>query len=258
VERIGSNAMKLCFAAAAVTALAFGNSAAGGTVRLHGATTTVDLVISSHRKAVEKKTGLRLEILPNNAGRGLLGLVEGKCDIALTAADLETTKDTAEKSAGPARILDFSNLVFTRLRDDQVVFIVNTSNTVNSLTDAQIKAIYTGRIKNWSEAGGQDIPIVLFSHNTTSATRSIVKAMLFGGDDYSPSTRALIDQRAVVSGVESAAGGFSAISRSYADGKVKILKTSVITRPLGFITRGRPKGDVKKVVDAFVAEMAEK
>ncbi|MDR1832048.1 MAG: hypothetical protein LBQ97_04860 [Fusobacteriaceae bacterium] len=38
------------------------------------------------------------------------------------------------------------------------VFFVNEKNPVDSLTAGQIRDIYGGKIKNWKEVGGPDIP----------------------------------------------------------------------------------------------------
>ena len=39
---------------------------------------------------------------------------------------------------------------------DGIAVIVNDKNPVENLTKDQIKAIYTGRITNWREVGGED------------------------------------------------------------------------------------------------------
>ena len=45
---------------------------------------------------------------------------------------------------------------------DALVFITNVNNPVESLTEEQLRGIFSGRIKNWSEVGGLDQPIVAF------------------------------------------------------------------------------------------------
>jgi phosphate transport system substrate-binding protein len=227
-------------------------------VKMHGATTTIDIVVSPNKDVVEKATGITLEVLPNNAGRGLLGLLEGKCDIAVTAADLKTTIETAKKSVSTPLDVNAGALFFTYLKDDEVIFIVNPENSVDSLTDAQIKDIYTGKIKNWKEVGGADLPVMLFSHNTTSATRAFVKSSLFKNEEYDASTKALVNQSMIGANVSINKGAFSALSSVYVNNKVKVLKTSKLVRPLAFITKGAPQGDIKKVIDAFKAEISKK
>jgi phosphate transport system substrate-binding protein len=53
---------------------------------------------------------------------------------------------------------------------DALAVIVNLENPVNELTIDQLADIYTGRITNWQEVGGNDAPIVLLSRETNSGT----------------------------------------------------------------------------------------
>ena len=53
---------------------------------------------------------------------------------------------------------------------DAIAVIVNPNNPVNQLTLQQISDIYSGNIKNWSEVGGEDRPIVRLSRETNSGT----------------------------------------------------------------------------------------
>ncbi|MCL1830554.1 MAG: substrate-binding domain-containing protein [Oscillospiraceae bacterium] len=46
---------------------------------------------------------------------------------------------------------------------DALVFIVNKNNPINNLTTEQLIGIYTGQIKDWSEVGGDNGPIVAFN-----------------------------------------------------------------------------------------------
>ena len=53
---------------------------------------------------------------------------------------------------------------------DAIAVIVNPENPVSQLTLKQISDIYSGKINNWSEVGGEDRPIVRLSRETNSGT----------------------------------------------------------------------------------------
>ncbi len=53
---------------------------------------------------------------------------------------------------------------------DAIAVIVNPSNPVSQLTMQQISDIYSGKINNWSEVGGEDRPIVRLSREVNSGT----------------------------------------------------------------------------------------
>ena len=48
---------------------------------------------------------------------------------------------------------------------DAVAAYVHGSNPVTSLSKAELKGIYTGRIRSWKEVGGKDAPIVVITQN---------------------------------------------------------------------------------------------
>ena len=53
---------------------------------------------------------------------------------------------------------------------DAIGVIVNPENPVQQLTLQQISDIYSGKITNWKEVGGEDRPIVLLSRESNSGT----------------------------------------------------------------------------------------
>lgn len=61
-----------------------------------------------------------------------------------------------------------------------LVFMVNSSNPIESLTIDQIRGIYTGEITNWSEVGGLDMPIQAFQRNETSGSQVMMRDTVMG------------------------------------------------------------------------------
>jgi len=55
---------------------------------------------------------------------------------------------------------------------DGVAIVVNPANTVNALTQDQIRDIFNGKISNWKDVGGADHPIAVVSREAGSGTRA--------------------------------------------------------------------------------------
>ena len=64
---------------------------------------------------------------------------------------------------------------------DALVFIVNDANPVESLTLAQLREIYAGRVTNWKEVGGADAPIVAFQRGEDSGSQALFEKLLIAG-----------------------------------------------------------------------------
>ena len=90
--------LKPCLFAAAVLVPAFtAGLAYADEVRLHGATTVVDRVINPHKSAVEKSTGHTLAIVGNATGRGLVDLMDGKCDASMVSEPMDIAIQAAKR-----------------------------------------------------------------------------------------------------------------------------------------------------------------
>ncbi|USS84823.1 phosphate ABC transporter substrate-binding protein [Fructilactobacillus myrtifloralis] len=73
-----------------------------------------------------------------------------------------------------------------RLQDHRVAVVgiapvSNEHNGVNNLTQRQLAAIFTGKIKNWKEVGGKDLPIIVINRAQGSGTRKTFEAKVLKG-----------------------------------------------------------------------------
>ncbi|NTW87876.1 MAG: hypothetical protein HGB26_01845 [Desulfobulbaceae bacterium] len=224
-------------------------------VKLSGAASVVSELVAPHQKAVEQTTGIKLIVNKSNAGKGLIDLVDGKCDAAMASASLEATLGAA-KSAG--LIKTAPNLIMHVLAKSEVVFIVHPSNSVKDLSWAQLTDIHTGKITNWKALGGKDMPITVYTDAKASATRGLIKQVVMGNNEYAPSSKAVDFVKDVNNKVAADESGIGGLGLGFVDsGKVSIVKTKKIERPLAFITVGEPSANVRKVMDAFKAESAK-
>ena len=73
--------------------------------------------------------------------------------------------------------IDLAQKAITR---EAFVFLININNPVRSLTVGQIKDIYSGKITNWGEVGGDDAPVSAFQRNPDSGSQ--IRMIKFMGD----------------------------------------------------------------------------
>lgn len=236
--------------ALALVPLAIAAAGAAETVRLSGAASAVDSLIAPNKAAVEKATGLELVVDRNNAGKGLVDLADGKCDAALASAGLETVVGAA-RAAG--REVDIAKLQFAVIKSDQIVFVVNAANPVKSLTHAQIRDIHTGKVANWKEVGGADLPIVVVTDIASSATRGLIKQAVLKGAEYVASAKPVAIEK-VSDEVAAAPGAIGGLGAGFVKAGVAVVQTEKVERPLGLVTMGAPSAKVQRVIDALKAQ----
>jgi phosphate transport system substrate-binding protein len=63
---------------------------------------------------------------------------------------------------------------------DALVFLTNQGNPVNNLTKQQIVDIYTGKIKKWSEVGGDNTDIIAYQRSSESGSQALMQKLAMG------------------------------------------------------------------------------
>ena len=66
---------------------------------------------------------------------------------------------------------------------DALVFLVNEENPVQSLSQQQLRDIYAGKITNWKDVGGADLPIVAFQRREDSGSQTLFQKLLIQGGE---------------------------------------------------------------------------
>ena len=230
-------------------ALGFGATPASADVKVHGATTVTFGLMRPHKEAIEKKAGVGLAILPSSTSRGLTDLAQGRADIAMLAEPLETAAESLNQKQPGAVKAD--ELVGKHVGNAYVEFIVHPSNPVKTLSKGQLADLFGGKIKNWSELGGANQPVLLIGEPTSSPHKMIKDAL---GVAYPAEMRVVqnTNQTAVI--VAQAPGALSYITTAHdlpERSKLQVVDSEVkLPLALYLAFRKDASDQVKKVVDA--------
>jgi phosphate transport system substrate-binding protein len=133
-----------------------GSTGLSGSIKLSGSTSVQPLAEKLAQAFMQSNPGVSITITGGGSGVGIKDAAEGKVNIGNVSRAL--------KDSDPA------GLVATTIARDAVVIVVNPGNPVNSLSEDQVKQIFTGEITNWKEVGGNDAPIILNSRTAPSGT----------------------------------------------------------------------------------------
>ncbi len=103
-----------------------------------------------------------------------MNLIDGNADIILThrtiSPDEKVHADSVEVT-----------LIETPIASDAFVFVVNKNNPVKSLTVNQVQKIYTGEITNWSQVGGNNASIKVFTRPRNSGSEEVLRELVMDG-----------------------------------------------------------------------------
>jgi phosphate transport system substrate-binding protein len=109
-----------------------------------------------------------IEIQSTDSTGGINDAIAGNCDIGMSSREL---KDSEKETLNEITIAI-----------DGIAVIVNNANPISSLTQAQIKNIYTGAVTRWEQlgaaAGGKTGGIAVVSREPGSGTRGAFEEIL--------------------------------------------------------------------------------
>lgn len=97
-------------------------------------------------------------------------LVDGSADLLLV---YEPSQDAWDYAAEEGVELEYQAIGW-----DAPVFLINDGNPVESLTGDEIVGIYSGEITNWSQVGGEDLPIVAYQRVENSGSQVMMRAQV--------------------------------------------------------------------------------
>jgi len=210
--------------------------------------TTVGPIAKAFADYYKEKSGVGATISESGSGNGVKSLINGACDIANMSRFM---KESEFKTCVEKGILPVAHVVAF----DGLAVVVNPANKVSALTDAQIADIYTGKITNWKQLGGDDAEIVVISRDTNSGTyetfnelilrkKAVVKGAEYVGSNGQAKTRVASTKNAIAY----VGLGFvdDTVKTLSVDGILPSAKTIVsgkypIARPLFMFTNGYPK-----------------
>jgi phosphate transport system substrate-binding protein len=209
-----------------------------GRLTLTGSSTIAPLAAEIARRFEGRHPRVRIDVQTGGSSRGIRDAREGTADIGMASRELEGGEQ--------------SDLMAHAIARDEIAVIVHAANPVVSLSDAQIKAIYLGKLSSWREVGGKDAPISVVNKAAGRATLEVFVRHL-GLDEKAIDADVVIGDNEqgvkTVAGNPDAIGYVSVGSARYNAGQgvpVRILERSAagdepvtaIARPLNLVTRG--------------------
>ena len=229
------------------------NAMAAEKLQIDGST-TVGPIGDAFAEAFKDKASITVS--KTGSGDGAAALVEGRCDIAMMSRFM---KGKEFKAAVDKEIYPVAHAIAM----DGVCPIVHPSNPVKALTSDQVKDIYMGKITNWKDVGGADMPIVIISRDTSSGTYETFHGLVMKKEKMADTVEYVNSNPQAHARVKSTVGGIGYVGLGFLDRNVRALiidgvkpdQSTIskgifpVSRPLFLFTNGYPK--LGSIVHAF-------
>lgn len=242
-----------------------------------GSDTMVNLALAWAENYQDANPGVRISVTGGGSGTGIAALLNDTVDLANASRQIKDEEIEKARASGTEPI----EFVVAR---DAIAVVVHPENPVQSLTLEQLSDIYSGKINNWSEVGGEDRPIVRLSRETNSGTHVyFLEVVLRLGDSsdktlFSQDTLLLPSSEGIINEVRQNPNAIGYDGLGYVPHDLKVLSiaerkggvyvspsietvnsgTYPIARDLYIYTAGQPEGPVKDYLDWLFSAQAQK
>lgn len=232
----------------------------GGTILSSGSggSERIDIVGSTSVQPVAEKLveeykinhpDANINVQGGGSSVGIKSVQDGSADIGTSSKEL----DDNEKQ----------DLKEYELGKDGIVLAVNANNDVSDLTKDQLKDIFSGKITNWKEVGGNDAEIHVVSREAGSGTLDAFESIVMGETKIKSDAIVQSSTEAVKQSVKQDENAIGFVSFAHMSDDVKSLSVEGIApssesiadgsyelqRPFLFLVKGEPSGDLKEFID---------
>lgn len=241
-----------------------------------GSDTIVNLALAWAERYQGDHPDVRISVTGGGSGTGIASLINGTVGIANASRQIKSEEIKTAESNGVEPLEHI-------IARDAIAVIVNPENPVDKLTLQQIADIYSGRISNWQEVGGEDRPIVRLSRETNSGTHVyfLETVLRMGNSDdktlFSMDTLLLPSSEGIIAEVRQNPNAIGYDGLGYVPHDLKMIaiaeteggayvlpsiptvndKTYPIARDLYMYTNGQPQGTLKEYLDWILSPEAQ-
>ncbi len=166
-----------------------------------------------------------LQVSGGGSGTGFAALLNGTTDLANASRGIteeERERIARERGARPVEVT---------VAMDAIAIYVHEDNPIEALSLTDLEGLFRGRIRRWTELGGRDAPVVLYSRENNSGTYRFFKDEVLDRCDFAPEAQTLPGTAAIINAVSRDPFGVGYGGIGYAEG-VRIVPIEVDGAPV--------------------------
>lgn len=232
------------------------------TVTVSGSTTVQPLAEKLAEAFMTENTGVRIDVQGGGSSVGVKAAGQGTSDIGMASREIKESE-----------MVEFPNLKIFVIARDGIAIVAHPDVPVSDLTVEQVRGIFSGKVTNWKDFGGEDHNIIVVSREEGSGTRGAFEEMVMGEDALIAATAILqASNGSIRTTVSTTPYSIAYLSFGYLDDTVKTISIDgvaptepnaadgsyPIVRPLNMLTDGEPEGMVKAFLDFILSEAGQK
>ncbi len=259
---------KFIAAAAATLVMACASAGFAAPIVMDGSTTVLPFAQAAAEQYMKANKTVKFSVSGTGTGNGFKSLADGSAQIANASRFI---KDKEIDTCMSKKVYPVPFAVAL----DCIIPVVHPSNQIKSLTKAQLKDIFTGKVTDWKEVGGTSGAIVVIGRDTSSGTYGTWQEMIMDKGEkarVTPKAQVTASSGAMMTAVANNKNAIGYEGMGYVTKAVKGVQVEGISgtastarsgkyplsRYLYMFTNGWPEGDVLDFINYMQSTAGQK
>jgi len=230
-------------------------------LRIAGSTTLQPIISAAAEEYMKKHPDVLIYVQGGGSGTGIKMVSEGSVDIGMSSREI---KEKEYKKTPELKKYEIAL--------DGIAIVVNPDNPLDNLTKEQVRAIFSGKIRNFKDVGGDEREIVVVVRESGSGTRATFDELVMNGEEVTDNALQKPSNGAVKATIATNKNAIGYIGVGYVDESVKALRINdveptrenvrdgryPISRKLYLITKGDADGIAKDFIEFMLSEEGQR
>lgn len=208
-------------------------------------------ILKTVKEYFEKAKAVKLTIVEVGPKIAMQDLLKGTIDVAGAGVTLDEWIAVMKKDGIEVNKAELQSFVIGKSR--AAVFI-NKFNPVSRLTKEQLKGIFTGKITNWKDVGGKDMPIIIVWGKLTPGMNTLFISKVLDGESPAKDVLEAVTGSDVKQNIASNHETIGIVASNVADDTIKVPEIPEISSDIILVTKGKPSPTVQKLIDFIKGE----
>jgi len=240
------------------------NQKKANTINTAGSTTALPIVQAAAETYMNIYPSTNISVRGGGSGIGIKSIIMESIDIGNASRKVNEQENELIKKKQ-------NELIETAIAIDAITIIVHKDNPISNISLKNLRFIYSGKITNWNELGGDDLEIVVISRDVSSGSFEVFNHAVLDNDLLKDNSMRLASNNAVATTVNYTSGAIGYVGLGYVNDDLKVLSIDGIipskdtvnnyeyplTRKLYMYTTKTRSGATQDFIDFILSELGQ-
>ena len=240
------------------------NQKKANTINTAGSTTALPIVQAAAETYMNIYPSTNISVRGGGSGIGIKSIIMESIDIGNASRKVNEQENELIKKKQ-------NELIETAIAIDAITIIVHKDNPISNISLKNLRFIYSGKITNWNELGGDDLEIVVISRDVSSGSFEVFNHTVLHNDLLKDNSMRLASNNAVATMVDYTNGAIGYVGLGYVNDDLKVVSIDGIlpskdtvhnqeyplTRKLYMYTTKTRSGATQDFIDFILSELGQ-